>query len=153
MWCHYDVITSKIIIFETKKWFHCVPRWIFYMIEYDFTPHHMVYGKLLDETYNIYAKSDKNDQKWRHYDVITPWKISFKKFQYNFQNPRKISNQIGEVIFCLTLYSRLKTAKSAFIGDFTIFPLLNPYFVTNFSFFVGMVWYGMWLVVPGERQR
>ena len=71
----------------------------------------MVYGKLLDETYNIYAKNDQNDQKWRHYEVITPWKINVEQFQYNFQNPRKISNQIGEVILSHTLYSRLKTEK------------------------------------------
>ena len=59
-----------------------------------------------------------------------------RKFQKKFQNPRQISNQIGEVIFWHTMYSRLKRAKSAFFGDFTIFPLLNPYSVTNFSIFV-----------------
>ena len=98
----------------------------------DFTLHHMICGKILDETYNIYAKNDQNDQKWRHYDVITHEKFFLKKFQYNFQNPRQISNQIDEVIFCHIMYSRLKTAKSAFFGDFPNSVIQNLYLVAEF---------------------
>ena len=50
----------------------------------DFTRHHMIYGKILDETYNICAKNDQNDQKLRHYDVITHEKISFEKISIFF---------------------------------------------------------------------
>ena len=46
--------------------------------------HHfmMVYGKLLDKTYTIYAKNDQNDPKMRLYDVIMTSKSTFlKKFE------------------------------------------------------------------------
>ena len=49
------------------------------VIVYDFTLHHIIYRKLLDEIYNLYSKNGKNGQKWRHYDVIMTSKLNFMK--------------------------------------------------------------------------